>query len=437
MRILLRKINGQFGAMISSSGGRFFLGSTPSASHPGITFGMNLMLLVLVALLSAIASVLLFAPAALFAMLATPAAPALAATDLQVDSLAFLLAGTIGPFTTNAMLGVLENLKRPVTGLLNAFFPTITQSQTEHISFDIDEGKRYLAPFVSPLAEAPVKDMKGQRVDTFSPAYVKEKARWTPDRALRRSMGEAFGGTATPEQRRDLAIANELQDQMDRIQRRKEAMAFEALFSGQVTVVGDKYPEMVVNFGRDSALSAASNNLTGTDRWNQTNAIPNDDLDDMSELFDKLAGAVLMDVVLDSAGWKAFRGNKQVLRDLELPKYDAGTIMNMEANASGLQYKGQYGGYRIWKYVGFYTASNGTETATMEGGYALCVGQIDGVQHHGAIQDEESGMQPLEIFPKSWITPDPSVRWIMSQSAPLVVPRRINACGVIKVLNAS
>lgn len=348
-----------------------------------------------------------------------------------------LLLGTLDTFSTNTMLAVLENLKRPNTGLLNQFFGTVTQSQDEFISFDIDEGKRYLAPFVHPLAQAPVKQMKGMRTDTFTPAYVKEKARWNPGRSLRRQIGEAFGGSLTPQQRTDLAIANELQDQMDRIMRRKEAMAFEALFDGTVTVVGDEYPETIVDFARDASLGAAANNLTGTARWNQSGSVPNDNLDDMSELFDKLSGAYLVDVVLDSLAWKAFRGNTKVLRDLELPKYDAGSIQNMDAEASGLQYKGQYGGYRIWKYTGWYTAIGGTETKSFDGGYALCVGQIDGIQHQAAIQDEESGMQPLEVFPKSWITPDPSVRWIMSQSAPLVVPRRINACGVIKVLNAA
>lgn len=433
MRILLRKINGHFGALIGHTGGRFAFDSAPTFSLPSLLGGMSLLVLLVVLSLGMLTALL---TRGLPALLAVTSA---AVPTVSPESIGLLLVGTtaVGPFSTNTMLGVLENLKRPNTGLLNAFFGTVTQSQTEHISFDVDEGKRYLAPFVHPLSEAPVKELRGQRVDTFTPAYVKEKARWTPDRALRRQIGEAFGGTLSPEQRRDLALANELTDQMERILRRKEAMAFEALKTGKVTVVGDKYPQAIVDFGRDSSLNEGSNNLTGTARWNQSGAAPMDNLDDMSEKSVKFSGSPILDVVLDAAGWKAFRANTKVQRDLELPKYDAGTIMNMEPVAEGLQYKGQYGGYRIWMYTGFYTAANGTETATMDGGYALCVGAIDGIQHQGAIQDEEAGMQALEIFPKSWVTPDPSVRWIMSQSAPLVVPRRINACGVIKVLNAA
>lgn len=433
MRILLRKINGAFGALIASTGGRSSFGSTPAVPVPTILGALSLIMLpMLIVLLLVAGAISVLTGGSVTTVASAPAPDAgLLALPLLVGNLA------VGPFSTNTMLGVLENLKRPNTGLLNAFFGTVTQSQTEHISFDVDEGKRYLAPFVSPLAEAPVKELRGQRVDTFTPAYVKEKARWTPDRALRRQVGEAFGGTLSPEQRRDLALANELQDQMDRILRRKEAMAFEALKEGKVTVVGEKYKEAVVDFGRDSALNEAANNLTGDARWSAANSNPMDNLDDLSGETVKLAGSPILDVVLDADAWKAFRKNKKVERDLELPKYDAGTIMNLEPVAEGLQYKGQYGGYRIWLYTGFYTAANGTETATMSGGYAICVGAIDGIQHQGAIQDEEAGMQALEIFPKSWVTPDPSVRWIMSQSAPLVVPRRINACGVIKVLNAA
>lgn len=428
MRILLRKIHGVFGATLNGAP----LGASMPVyqwSLPNIFSAFSLLMLVPLLLLATIVG--------LVSLVTAPAAPAAVATDFPLVPVLFV--GTVGPFTTNTLLGVLENLKRPNTGLLNAFFSTTTQSQDEYIHFDIDEGQRFLAPFVHPLVEAPVKEMRGQRVETFTPAYVKEKARWTPDRALRRSMGEAIGGSLSPEQRRDLALANELQDQMDRIMRRKEAMAFEALFSGRVTVVGDKYPSTVVTFGRSARLeaNAVTNNLTGGNRWSETTSNPMDNLDDLSETTVELAGSPILDVILDAAAWKAFRKNKKVERDLELPKYDAGTIMSLEPVAEGLQYKGAYGGYRIWLYTGFYTAANGTETKTMEGGHALCVGAIEGVQHQGAIQDEEAGMQPLEIFPKSWVTPDPSVRWIMSQSAPLVVPRRINACGVLKVLNAS
>ncbi len=351
-------------------------------------------------------------------------------------ALPILLAGTLDLFSTSTMLGVIANLKRPQTGLLNRYFAEISQSQTEEIYFDVDEGRRFLAPFVSPLAPAPVKDIKGFRRDTFIPAYIKERARWTPQRALRVQIGEAIGGTMSPDDRRRIALANELQDQVERTLRRKENMAFNALFNGKLVIAGEEYPAVEVNFGRHADLNAdaTANNLTGTKRWSNENADPTDNLDEISEKISELSGSYASDIVMDTQAWKQFRKNKNVKRDLELPKYDAGSLSNTEPAREGLVFKGTYSGYRIWVYLGFYTNSNGEEQRVFNGGYVLAIGDIAGVQHHGAIQDEESSYQG-EFFAKSWVENEPSVRWIMTQSAPLVVPRRINACGVLKVLN--
>ncbi|CAO3406313.1 Type II secretory pathway, pullulanase PulA and related Glycosidase [Azospirillum largimobile] len=55
-------------------------------------------------------------------------------------------------------------------------------------------------------------------------------------------------------------------------------------------------------------------------------------------------------------------------------------------------------------------------------------GAMEGIQAHGAILDPRAGYQALEVFPKSWIEENPGRRMLLSQSAPLVYPRRPNAC---------
>jgi len=44
-----------------------------------------------------------------------------------------------------------------------------------------------------------------------------------------------------------------------------------------------------------------------------------------------------------------------------------------------------------------------------------------------AIQDVASNFAPLEIFPKMWNAEDPSTTFVMSQSAPIMVPMNPNA----------
>ena len=58
---------------------------------------------------------------------------------------------------------------------------------------------------------------------------------------------------------------------------------------------------------------------------------------------------------------------------------------------------------------------------------------LEGVQAYGAIRDEEIGLQPVPYYVKSWIQYDPSVRYAMLQSAPIMVPFRPNASVAVKV----
>jgi hypothetical protein len=51
---------------------------------------------------------------------------------------------------------------------------------------------------------------------------------------------------------------------------------------------------------------------------------------------------------------------------------------------------------------------------------------VQGVRCFGAIQDVASNFQPLAMFPKMWSENDPSVTFIMTQSAPLMVPVNVN-----------
>ncbi|PCJ51688.1 MAG: capsid protein, partial [Planctomycetota bacterium] len=47
-------------------------------------------------------------------------------------------------------------------------------------------------------------------------------------------------------------------------------------------------------------------------------------------------------------------------------------------------------------------------------------------RHYGAIHDLDA-TAAVQYFPKSWTQEDPSVRFVMLQSAPLVIPHQIDA----------
>lgn len=358
-------------------------------------------------------------------------------TDTVATGLAgLMLAGTIDPYSTQSLMGVVENLKRKINGFAAAFFGTTVTSDTESIFFDIDEGKRYLAPYVHPDVPAAVRGNKGRRVASFTPAYLKEKEPVRPGAALKRQTGESFGGTLTPQARMNALIGSILQDQVDRIDRRVEQMAVEAVVTGKIVVSGDGYPSTTVDFGRAAALNRASNILTGTARWGQSAAKPLKDLRTWNRKMLKESGAVITDVVLDADAADAFLDDPTVEQKLDRLNVNIGALELMQAQEEGLQLLGQIQGMRIWQYVGYYTNEAGTELELFSGGNVVCVGALDGIQYFGAIQDHDS-LQSVPVFAKSFLEQDPSVRWILSQSAPLPVPRRINATLVASVITGS
>jgi hypothetical protein len=71
----------------------------------------------------------------------------------------------------------------------------------------------------------------------------------------------------------------------------------------------------------------------------------------------------------------------------------------------------------------------GVEVAHLPAGTVIgCAGQnfVEGVRHHGAILDVDC-LQAMAYFTKSWTEEDPSMRYMLMQSAPLLVPYRVNA----------
>lgn len=329
-------------------------------------------------------------------------------------------------FSTDVLTAVVQDLKRPPSFLLDNFFPAVQNESSEEIHFDVDNSKRRMAPFVSPLVEGKIVAGRGFTTNTFRPAYVKDKRVWDGSRALKRMMGERIGGSLTPEARMQAILALELEDQIRMLNRRFEWMAANALYSGSVTVSGEKYPSVVVDFGRDGALTVT---LSGGNRWDQSGVNPLDNLQTWANLILQKTGVRPTKVVMTLDAWAAFRNNTFVKERIstqrrlgEMPTLSQGTLED-----EGGTWMGQIDGFDIYAYSAWYVDDNGVEQPILPAATVLMVGPLNGVRAFGAIKDETAGYQPLEYFPKSWVENDPPLRFLMMQSAPLMVPYRVNA----------
>lgn len=338
-------------------------------------------------------------------------------------------------YSTDAMLGVLEDLTVPKSALLDAFFNTIQTEDSEEIHFDQADGARKLAPFVSPVVEGKIVQERGFTTRTFKPAYVKPKTPIDPNRPLKRAMGEQIGGTQlSPQQREQIIVAMELENHVQMIRNRLEWMAAQVLATGAVTVSGDGYQTVSVDFGRTNTHTVT---LTSNDLWSASHADskPLEDLQNWATIIVKDSGAGVRNVIMEPDAWNAFRSHSTLAGRLDYRNVTDTSIQLGAANDRGLVFRGQVDGFNIWVYQDWYEAANGTVTPFLASGTVLMVSDaLEGVQAFGAIRDPEAGYMAMPYFPKSWVEKDPGQRVIMTQSAPLVVPFRPDASLAATVL---
>jgi hypothetical protein len=338
-------------------------------------------------------------------------------------------------FSTNVLVRVVESLIAPQSFLLNNFFPNVQTENTEEIHFDTRTKKRRMTPFVSPLVEGKIVQSNGYKTATFKPAYTKDKRVFDANRPFRRSAGESIGGSLSPMERMMALLRTDLADQIEMLQRRQEWMAAQVLRTGAVTVSGDLYDTVSVSFGRDAALTVVK---PGGSKWTDAGVNPLKDLADYAQLVFRKSGAMPVDVVMDPDAWAVFKEHAKVESRLasqralgQLP-----TMMQGAKVESGGTLMGTIDNFNIWAYADWYIDDAGVEQPMLPSGTVLVgsAGQLEGYRAYGAIKEEKAGLQGMPYFPKSWINEDPAVRYLLMQSAPLVVPYRPDACLASTVL---
>lgn len=332
-------------------------------------------------------------------------------------------------FSTQVLAKVVERLRTPPSFLLDTFFPNVQTSDKEEIFFDVTDSKPRITPFVSPLVPGKVVDNLGYQTKSFKPAYVKDKRRFDSNTPFKRTAGEVIGGNLSPSQRVERALATNLKDQLENLTRREEVMAAEILRTGQTIVSGEGYPTQTVNFGRDASLTKA---LTGSATWATSGVNPLDNIENWAGDVQSKSGVVAKTVVMDPEAWKIFRAKEEIRKFLE---YRRGTNNTLSVDPfvrgedSKARYVGSIGDFDFWVYNDTYLNDAGVATKLLPDKTVLLGSRdgLEGTRCYGAIHDEKAGFTANRYFTKSWMEEDPAVRWLLLQSAPLVVPYRPNA----------
>ena len=329
-------------------------------------------------------------------------------------------------YDTSTLLGVMTELEPPTTFWLDLAFPSTLTFDDEWVDFGKISDTRKLAPLVVPTAQGLPIYSAAERTYRVKPAYLKPKDAVTAAHMIRRraGLGEMLSATPlSPSARYDASVAAIQQQHYNAILRRWDWMAAEAILYGKVTLVGEAYPEAVVDYGRDAGHTVV---LGSGARWGDSGVKPLANLDAWINTVTnaKFSGPVTK-VIMGPAAWAVFSQDADVKELLMADRRQtSGTSLNLGlGDGTQMQYKGMLGqNLELWVYSDYYETLLGSAVPFMDTRDVLLIGpNVQGVQCFGAILDVGANFQAMPIFPKMWNQEDPSATFVMTQSAPLPV----------------
>lgn len=321
------------------------------------------------------------------------------------------------------------------------FFPNQVNFQTDKIAFDkITDNYKKLAPFVAPNVQGRVQSKDGYNTVSYAPGYIKPKDIVDPNTDLVRRAGESLvSGTMSVDERFNAVLAELLASQKIKIENRWEWMAAQVVQTGKVIIEGTDYPKVTVDFLRDASLTTV---LSGTARWGQSAQNPLGDIQASRKNVSDLCGAVVQDVIFGASAWALFSdyilANKLNLINSQIRGSNS-TLSLFVDGFEGVEYAGDIAGsngamFRCWIYSAKYENEAGSMVDMLDTNTVVGISRsFDGVRCFAAIKDRKANFMSTPMFPKVWEQDDPSGTFVMTQSAPLMVPRQVNATFSIKV----
>lgn len=335
-------------------------------------------------------------------------------------------------YSTEALIGAYGVMDQPKRFLLELFFPVTQQFETEKVAFDKVERALRLAPFVSPMVAGKAMRVQGYQTKDFAPAYVKPKHVVDPNRPLKRLAGERLLGSLSPTERYNRVITELLAEQDKEIARSEEWIAAQIMLNGSVVIAGEDFPSVLLDFGRPNDQTLV---LTGqSTAWDQANSNPLDQLRSWNSLIAERSGYNANVVIFDPKAASLFtkdpavkeilnsRVNTPVGSDFALGNLNLAGVLT-GAVGDEVKYLGRIGEFECFVYQQIYKLPDGTVKRFLPDYTAILASPsgVQGTRLYGAIRDAEAGFMALERFPTMWRERDPSLTYLMTQSAPLPV----------------
>lgn len=349
---------------------------------------------------------------------------------------------------------VLHNFK-PKTWLRNLLVKSVQTHNTRTIQVDTVTGRRIMAVFSSPVSKGVPVRAQGYTTKDITPGYIKLRAAITPGDIQDRLPGEnlfyAPGQAPALLDRAEQLAVQHLSDMYDATARRIEYMTLTAITTGKVQVVDMNEAGSVVETREIDFGFNPTHTVTPTVDWDGETADILGDLVSWAQLCAKDGGMVPNTLIVDSNAAVQMMKNDTILKYLDARYANAAEMQIALDTANGVTDMGVLRGpgltVRVFVYNEWYEdPATGTLAAlwpadTVWLGNTAARTEI----HCRPIEDMAIGKQfpetnggnllAVPYFVKSWDEENPSVRNILFQSGPIVVPHDLNAFVTAKVLN--
>ncbi|PHR90444.1 MAG: major capsid protein E [Leeuwenhoekiella sp.] len=332
-------------------------------------------------------------------------------------------------YGTEELLPMVDSLFIPGNFLMRIAFPGMLEFDTEQVSMDRVLDDLRMAPLVSPYSPGKVQQPRGYQKESIVPAYVKPRNPVPASQVMKRLPGEKPWGDMSAAERHELIIFDLLMKQRSKIDRRCEWMAASVLKSGTLMLASPDYPATTVDYQRTGSLTKA---LLTTDRWGETGVSPYDDVDEWVNEVGEESGAAVNIVGMDRKAWKLYIADPKSKTALDNTlgqssvAYELGLTVQLPGSPV---FKGRDGNIEFYVYNDKFENDAGDIEALLPDYSVVLISQggIEGVMAYGLIQDARNGFGKAAYFAKNWINDDTGAELVETASAPLPVPKRINA----------
>ncbi len=344
-------------------------------------------------------------------------------------------------FDTRTMLRMVQEAdKKPTTFLRDRYFGNVITYNTTRVDVDIigDKGRR-VAPFVNPKVGGIVIEDQGYRTESYEAPEVSPMKVTTSEDLLKRSPGETVYSQKSPNERAAEKLGRDLSDLDDIISRREEVMCAEALFTGQVTVKGNGYDEVIKYW---PAVSAKQPKETLSTKWDNQNAEPLADLRAIRRKVIQKSGLSPAEIICGTSVLEALLGKLVNGKDLDTRRVDMGMI-NPSHLPDGVTYWGYLkdSGLDLYSYDSWYLDDNGTEQPFVPADKFLmaCRGVATTMAYSCVEVVNENKQEQMMVegsrVPISWVQrKNPSGRIVQIKSRPLPIIHQVNGFYVVTAI---